>query len=96
MGEGQTPELACLGKSQADRHAEVERRFLIEPHLAGEIVHQFFDELVFLFADDLLQPLDDFFLALHVDRREQLIVVQRVEQFVVLGRTLLFDVTEGG
>ena len=45
-------------------------------------------------VDELLQTLDDFFLALHIGRREQLVFVQRVEQLVVFGRALFLDIAE--
>ena len=74
----------------------MKRRFLVQPDLAREVVDELFDELVVAFVDDLLQALDDLFLALHVGRREQLVFVQGIEQLVVFGRALLFDIAKLG
>src|SRR5687768_7764083 len=79
---------------QADSHAEVKGRFLVQPDLARQIVDELLDELIILFAHDLFEALNDFFLPLYVRRCEQLIVVQRLEEFVVLVRALLLDVAE--
>src|SRR5215203_4217713 len=85
-----------LGEPQPDSHAQVKRRFLIEPDLPRQVIDELLEQLAVLFADDLLQVLDYFLLALYIGRSEQLVLVERVEQLVVLGGALFLDVAEAG
>ena len=87
---------SSFGEPEPDGHAEMKRRFLVQPDLPCEVVDQLFDELVVMFVDDFFQPLDDFFLALNIGRGEQLVLVQGLDQLVVFGRALLLDIGEAG
>src|SRR5687767_6321922 len=79
---------------QTDSHPQMKRRFLVQPDLPREIVHELLDQLLIVLVDELFQTLDDVFLALHIGRREQFVLVQHFEQLVILCRALLLDITE--
>ena len=42
---------------ETDRHPQVKRRFLVQPDLPREIVHELLDELLVLDVDELFQVL---------------------------------------
>jgi len=54
-------------QSEPNCHAEMERRFLVQPEVAGLIVDQVFEELLVLLADDGLELVHERFLALEID-----------------------------
>ena len=74
----------------------MECRFLIQPDLPRQIIDELLDQFLIVFGDAIFQKLDNLLLPLHVRRSEQLVLVQGIEQFIVLGGALLLDITEAG
>jgi hypothetical protein len=87
---------AAFRESQAHRHSKVERGFLIHPELAGGVIDQLLEERLVPVAEDWLQLFDQLFLPLKIRGRKKFVVSQRVQEIVVLGRALLFDIAEVG
>ena len=80
------PELA------ADGEADVVRAFLLHPDVPRVVVGQLDDQHALVFGQRRRNLLDQLLLALDVDRREQLVLVDRLEQLLVFVLALIFGV----
>lgn len=68
--------------------------FLLEPDVPCVIVGQFHDEHPGVFGQRGRNLLDQLLLTLNIDRREEFILVNRTEQFLVLDLALLLRIGE--
>ena len=66
--------------------------FLLQPHVARVIVGEFDNEHALVFGQRRRNLLDELLLALNVDRREQLVLVNRLKEILVLRFALFFCV----
>ena len=90
--ERRTSVPSSLSEPQPDRHAEVKCRFLVQPDLPREVVHELFDQLVIALRRRAPSDARRSLPAAARPPARTVIIVQRVEQFVVLRRALFLDV----
>ena len=67
---------------------------LLEPDVTRMVVGQFDDQGAFVFGEGGGNLLDELLLPLNINRREQLILVNGLEQVFVLRLTLLLGIRE--
>ena len=58
---------------------EVIRAFLLQPHVARVIVGEFHNQHALVLGERRRNLFDELFLTLNVDRREQLVLVNRLQ-----------------
>ena len=78
----------------ADGQADVVRAFLLQPDMSGVVVGQLDDQEALVFRKRGRNLLDELLLPLNVHRREELVLVNGLEQRFVFVLALLFGVGE--
>ena len=85
-----------LGEPQADGEPEVERRLLLEPHVARLVVDQVVHQRLLVLGERLLDGVDGALLHVQIDRGEDLVLVQQLQHLFVLVAADFLGEREGG
>lgn len=79
-------------QAPAHREAKVIRAFLLQPHVTGVVVGELHDQRACSFGKPGRDLFHELLLPLDIDRREELVFMNRLQQFLVLGLTLILGV----
>ena len=85
-----------MSKPSTDRKPQVIRAFLLQPYMPRMVVGKLDDQHALVFRKRRRNLLDERFLQLKINRREHLVLVNRLEQLLVLVLALFFRVGERG
>ena len=86
------------GLTQETTHGEAQMvgAFLLKPHVPRVIVGELHDQRALVLGQQRGDLLHELLLALDIDRREELVFVNRLQQLLVLVLALIFNVRKGG
>jgi hypothetical protein len=92
--EGPVSGLSSQSKSTTDRKTEVIGALLLQPDVTGVVIGELDDHHPFVFGQRGGNLLDELFLPLDVDGGKELVLVNRLQEFLVLVLALFLGIGE--